>query len=167
MKKIEDFLKKQTFNIKRSKELELNRRGFIASSLSLMGILFLGSTPLLALSKAKEEESNDKELYLVKEGEIAVGDSFSFHYPDENDPALLIRITEKEYRAYNIKCTHLMCPVYWEKKTKQLTCPCHNGFFNVEDGSVIAGPPPRGLPAIELKFKKGGIYAVGITQAQH
>jgi arsenite oxidase small subunit len=37
----------------------------------------------------------------------------------------------------------------------------------VEDGSVLAGPPPRALPSIKLKFKNRKIYAVGITQAQH
>lgn len=167
MKKIEEFLRKLSFNIKRDKELELNRRGFIASSLSLMGVLFVSSTPLIALSKNREEEAHDSEVFIVNEKDIAVGQSVSFHYPDENDSAILVRISEKEYRAYNSKCTHLMCPVYWEKDTGKLTCPCHNGFFNVEDGSVLAGPPPRALPSIKLKFKGKKIYAVGITQAQH
>lgn len=167
MNKIEEFLRKITFNIRRDKELDLNRRGFIASSLSLMGVFFLSSTPLLSLAKKKEEESDELELFIANEGDLSVGDSVGFNYPDENDPALLIRISEKEYRAYNIKCTHLMCPVYWEKESSELVCPCHNGFFNVEDGSVIAGPPPRGLPAIKLKFKNNKIFAVGINQAQH
>lgn len=167
MKKIERFLRMLTFNIRRDRELDLNRRGFIASSLSLMGILFLSSTPLVVLSKKLEKESRDTEVLIAKEGDLTVGDSVTFYYPDENDPALLIRISEKEYRAYNIKCTHLMCPVYYEKEDNKLTCPCHNGFFNVEDGSVLAGPPPRALPSIKLKLKDNGIYATGITQAQH
>lgn len=132
-----------------------------------MGIFFISSTPLLAFSKNKKEESHETELFITKEGELAVGESLPFTYPDDNDPALLIRISEKEYRAYNIKCTHLMCPVYWEKDSGRLACPCHNGFFNVEDGSVLAGPPPRALPSIKLKFKNNKIYATGISQAQH
>jgi arsenite oxidase small subunit len=167
MKKIEEFLRKLSFNIRRDRELDLNRRGFIASTMSLMGVFFLSSTPLMVLSRNRKEEGNESELFLANEGDIEVGETVSFSYPEENDPALLVRISENEYRAYNIKCTHLMCPVYWEKATWQLTCPCHNGFFNVEDGSVIAGPPQRGLPSIKLKFKNKKIYAVGITQAQH
>lgn len=167
MKKIEQFLRKLTFNIRRDKELDLNRRGFVASSLSLIGVLFLSSTPLVALSKKLEKESDVKEIFITKQDQLAVGDSVTFHYPDESDPALLIRLSEKEYRAYNIKCTHLMCPVYWDKEDGRLICPCHNGFFNVEDGSVLAGPPPRPLPSIRLKFKEDGIYAAGITHAQH
>ncbi|AST93054.1 MULTISPECIES: QcrA and Rieske domain-containing protein [Sutcliffiella] len=168
MNKFEEFLRKITFNIKRGNELELNRRGFIASTLSLMGVFFLSSTPLLAVAKWKENQAEaNLEHFIVNEGDLAVGDSFTFHFPNENDPALLIRISEDEYRAYNIKCTHLMCPVYFEKETTELICPCHHGFFNVEDGSVIAGPPPRGLPIVELTFKNNGIYAVGVTQTEH
>ena len=167
MKKIEEFLRKLSFNIRRDRELDLNRRGFIASTLSLMGVFFVSATPLAVLSKNRKEEGHESELFIANEKDIAVGDSVPFSYPDENDPALLIRLSDKEYRAYNIKCTHLMCPVYWEKDTGKLTCPCHNGYFNVEDGSVLAGPPPRPLPSIKLKFKNKKIYAVGITQAQH
>lgn len=167
MRKTEEFLRKIAFNIRRDRELDLNRRGFIASSLSLIGVFFLSSTPLIALSKNRKEEAHHPEVFIANEGDIEIGDSFSFHYPDENDPALLIRLAEDEYRAYNIKCTHLMCPVYWEKEEGHLECPCHNGFFNVEDGSVIAGPPQRPLPSILLKLKDKKIYAVGISQAQH
>lgn len=167
MKKIEEFLRKLSFNIRRDRELDLNRRGFIASTLSLMGVFFVSATPLAVLSRNRKEEGNESELFITDEKDIAVGESVSFHYPEENDSAILVRISEKEYRAYNSKCTHLMCPVYWEKDTGKLTCPCHNGFFNVEDGSVLAGPPPRALPSIKLKFKNKKIYAVGITQAQH
>jgi arsenite oxidase small subunit len=167
MRKIEEFLRKLSFNIRRDRELDLNRRGFIASTLSLMGVFFVSSTPLMVLSKNRKDEADDSELFIVNEQDLAVGDSIQFAYPEENDPALLIRISDKEYRAYNIKCTHLMCPVYFEKDTEKLVCPCHHGFFNVEDGSVLAGPPPRGLPSIKLKFKDQKIYAVGITQAMH
>jgi arsenite oxidase small subunit len=167
MKKIEEFLRKLSFNIRRDRELDLNRRGFIASTLSLMGVFFVSATPLAVLSKNRKEEEHESELFIANEKDIAVGQSVSFSYPEENDSAILVRISEKEYRAYNSKCTHLMCPVYWEKDTGKLTCPCHNGFFNVEDGSVLAGPPPRALPSIKLKFKNKKIYAVGITQAQH
>ncbi|MEI5906299.1 Rieske 2Fe-2S domain-containing protein [Bacillus spongiae] len=167
MNKIEEYLRKLAFNYKREREIDLNRRGFIASTLSLMGVLFISSTPLLSLAKIREEESDELKLFIANEEDLQVGDSVSFSYPEENDPALLIKIADNEYRAYNIKCTHLMCPVYWEKESHELVCPCHNGFFNVEDGSVISGPPPRGLPSIKLAFKNKEIYAIGIEQAQH
>lgn len=167
MKKIEEFLRQLSFNIRRDRELDLNRRGFIASTLSLMGVFFVSATPLVVLSRRKDTEAHESELFIANEKDLAVGDSVLFNYPDENDPALLIKISEKEYRAYNIKCTHLTCPVYFEKDTGHLNCPCHNGFFSVEDGSVLAGPPPRPLPSIKLEFKNKKIYAVGVTQAQH
>lgn len=167
MRKIEEFLRKITFNIKRDRELDLNRRGFIASTLSLMGVFFVSSTPLIALSRNRADEADDSEVFIANQEDIKIGESFGFNYPDESDPALLIRLSEDEFRAYNIKCTHLMCPVYWEPEEGHLECPCHHGFFNVEDGSVIAGPPQRPLPSIELRFENQKIFAVGISQAQH
>lgn len=165
MKKIEEFLRTLTFNVRRDRELDLNRRGFIASTLSLMGIMFISSAPLVVMSK--RHEAPDLEMFIAGHDELAIGDSKTFGYPKESDSALLIRLAEDKYRAYNIKCTHLMCPVYWEKEDGRLVCPCHHGFFNVEDGSVIYGPPPRGLPGIELVFKSDGIYAVGVTPSVH
>ncbi|SEN94373.1 Rieske Fe-S protein [Mesobacillus persicus] len=167
MRKTEEFLRKIAFNIRRDRELDLNRRGFIASTLSLMGVFFVSSTPLIALSGNREEEAHESEVFIANTDDIKIGESFGFSYPDENDPALVIRLSENEYRAYNIKCTHLMCPVFWEPEEGHLECPCHHGFFNVDDGSVIAGPPQRALPSIDLKIKNNKIYAVGISQAQH
>ncbi len=165
MKKIEEFLRSLTFNIRRDKELDLNRRGFVASTLALMGVMFLSSTPLVVLSKRKEP--TDLEMFIANHDQLAIGDSVTFGYPTESDPAMLIRLAEEEYRAYHIKCPHLMCPVYWDKDDGRIICPCHHGFFNVEDGSVIAGPPQRGLPIIDLAFRNDGIYAVGVIQEQH
>ena len=44
----------------------------------------------------------------------------------------------------------------------RIDCPCHDGRFDPSNGRVLAGPPPRPLPKIELVERQGGIYAVGI-----
>ena len=46
---------------------------------------------------------------------------------------------------------------------RRLECPCHEGYFSVEDGHVIQGPPPRPLPRIELERSGGQLYASGVT----
>jgi Rieske Fe-S protein len=62
--------------------------------------------------------------------------------------------------AFSGKCTHLSCAVYWSKERGRLLCPCHEGVFHPETGDVLAGPPPRPLPKIELREENGTIYAV-------
>jgi arsenite oxidase small subunit len=163
MRKFDQFLQKLTFNIRREKEIDLNRRGFIGSSLGLIGIMFFSGIPLVTKAK-KEAETADKVVKIAQLDELKVKDSKPFTYVDEDEPSLLIRISKDDYRAYNIKCTHLQCPVYYDKESNEMVCPCHNGFFSVNDGSVLQGPPQRPLPSIRLEKRKDGIYAVGMEQ---
>lgn len=66
-------------------------------------------------------------------------------------------MSEDEFVAYSSACTHLMCPVHYDGGTNQFVCPCHNGFFDAKDGSVIAGPPRRSLPRYEVNLSDGKI----------
>lgn len=39
-------------------------------------------------------------------------------------------------------------------------CLCHEGLFDAATGNVLAGPPLRPLPLIQLARENGVIYAV-------
>jgi Rieske Fe-S protein len=51
-----------------------------------------------------------------------------------------------------------------EVKAGRLHCPCHAGYFRLETGEVISGPPRRRLPRIELEVRDEMIYAIGIEE---
>jgi Rieske Fe-S protein len=85
-----------------------------------------------------------------------------FHYPDENEPCLLVRLGGDRLVAYNQKCTHLSCAVIPEPAQGRLTCPCHHGAFDLAEGRAVAGPPRRPLPRITLEVRDGVIYATGV-----
>jgi len=72
-----------------------------------------------------------------------------------------MRPDEKTLLAYGQKCTHLSCAVIPEVENKRIVCPCHHGYFAMEDGRVLAGPPPRPLPKIILEVRDDKIYATG------
>ncbi|WP_236692677.1 Rieske 2Fe-2S domain-containing protein [Aneurinibacillus tyrosinisolvens] len=93
--------------------------------------------------------------------DLPKGESFVFNYPDDSQPAVLVHMKNGQLKAYNNKCTHLQCGVFWSSEEEKLVCPCHHGFFSVETGHPIAGPPQRELPLIELEVKSGTVYAVG------
>ena len=59
-------------------------------------------------------------------------------------PALLIRVSDTEWRAYSAICTHLNCTVQFQDSIRQIWCACHNGFYDL-NGKVVSGPPPRPL----------------------
>jgi len=59
-------------------------------------------------------------------------------------PALLIRVSETEWRAFSAVCTHLNCTVQYQENTHQIWCACHNGTYDL-NGKVVSGPPPAPL----------------------
>jgi len=62
-----------------------------------------------------------------------------------------VRRNEKnDFTAFAINCTHLGCPVRWEKNADLFMCPCHGGVYYA-DGTVAAGPPPRPLTKYEVR----------------
>jgi Rieske Fe-S protein len=93
---------------------------------------------------------------------LPVGSSLVFHYPTENEPCLLVRPDEKTLLAYSQKCTHLSCAVIPDIETKRFVCPCHHGYFAMNDGRVLAGPPQRPLPKITLQVRGNEVYATGV-----
>ena len=58
---------------------------------------------------------------------------------------MYVRRNEGEsFTIFAVNCTHLGCPVNWIANAGLFMCPCHGGVYYA-DGSVAAGPPPRGL----------------------
>jgi menaquinol-cytochrome c reductase iron-sulfur subunit len=61
-------------------------------------------------------------------------------------------------------CTHLGCAYAWNQTTHHFECPCHGGKFD-ENGTRIAGPPPRPLDRYEVKIVNGEIQIGRILKA--
>lgn len=93
---------------------------------------------------------------------LKVGETLPFTYPGSGDRCLLVRMAPDKLVAYSQKCTHLSCAVVPEPQHNRFHCPCHAGYFDMETGRPIAGPPRRPLPRIELEHKGGEVYAVGV-----
>jgi Rieske Fe-S protein len=90
------------------------------------------------------------------------GSGLYFNYPTRNDPAVLLRARDGEYRAYSRRCSHAGCSVDFDAPRRCLKCPCHQGTFDARMGFVMFGPPPRPLDEIVLQVRAGGhIWAVG------
>lgn len=90
------------------------------------------------------------------------GSALYFNYPTRNDPAVLLRSSDGEYRAYSRRCSHAGCSVDYEPSRKCFTCPCHQGTYDGRVGNVMYGPPRQPLDAIILQVRAGGyVWAVG------
>lgn len=87
--------------------------------------------------------------------ELGIGDSRKV--PFGRYPALVINTTEG-LRAYSAVCTHFACIVDWNPASGMIECPCHAGYYNPLDGSVISGPPPAPLKVLSTEVVEGLIY---------
>lgn len=68
----------------------------------------------------------------------------------------LRRVSENEFIAFSVNCTHLGCPVRWIPDAEIFMCPCHGGVYN-KDGSYAAGPPPHALPRYPVRITDGEV----------
>ena len=71
-----------------------------------------------------------------------------------NEPVILIRVAEGDYRAFSATCTHLSCTVTFRPDRRLLWCYCHNGIFDLS-GRNIGGPPPRPLTPYRVHVVPG------------
>ncbi len=157
-----DPLWKDEFSVHAADERYVTRRQFskflvLTSLAMLVGQLWIVVKSLFARKPAAYPEQ-----IVANKGDIAIGDVKLFTYPTAEDHCILVRTAPETYVAYSQKCTHLSCAVYYSKQSNKLECPCHNGFFAVEDGSVLAGPPQRPLPVIQLQSRGGQLVAIGV-----
>lgn len=154
---------KEDFPIPWTEDHFVTRREFTKSLVLVSCATFAANAGVAILSMRKETAGSFPELKVATLGDFPVGRSLVFHYPGPKDACLLVRIDSDRYVAYSQSCTHLGCPVYYQTSSRKLHCPCHEGFFSVEDGRVLAGPPPRPLKQISLQKRGNELWATGIT----
>ena len=98
---------------------------------------------------------------------LLTGSVLYFNYPTRNDPAVLLRSSEGEYKAYSRRCSHAGCSVEFDAPRRCLSCPCHQGAYDARMGHVMFGPPRRPLDQIVLQVRAGGqLWAVGKSFAR-
>ena len=96
--------------------------------------------------------------------ELPVGGAMTFTYPGPQDDCLLVRTSDDALVAYSQKCTHLSCAVRPRLQEGLIECPCHKGYFDLQSGRPVAGPPRRPLSVVKLDVRSGNIYATGIQE---
>lgn len=97
--------------------------------------------------------------------DVPIGGTRAFVLPHSGTPYILIHLENGEWRAFEQKCTHLSCAVFYKPGSGKIECPCHNGWFDARTGQVIQGPPPRPLPQLAVVIRNEDIF-VGELQPQ-
>jgi cytochrome b6-f complex iron-sulfur subunit len=118
--------------------------GFTASALSFLypAIKFMNPPPV------PEASTNEVSAGKVQSLKPNSGKIVKFG----SRPALLVRVSETEWRAFSAICTHLNCTVQFQDSTRQIWCACHNGYYDL-NGKVVSGPPPRPLEEFSVHIR--------------
>jgi Rieske Fe-S protein len=152
---------KQDFPIQQGADNYVTRREFTKFLVLISGATAVGNG-YFVLRRGAAQPENQPTQEIAKVDDVAPGSVRLFRYPTEDEPAMLIRLKSGEFVAYKQRCTHLSCPVTFAAERNQIECPCHHGAFDAKTGAVLAGPPPRPLPRIDLAIADGRIYAKGV-----
>ena len=136
----------------------ITRKDFLKLTKNVLSALGLGAilTPIVAyFYPAELEEMPSEPVPAGNVEEIPLWEAKTLRFG--RYPAIVVN-TETGLKAYSAVCTHFACITKWDPELKQLVCPCHEGYFDPENGEVIAGPPPAPLEALEVEVKDDVIY---------
>jgi Rieske Fe-S protein len=149
------------FPYDREEEAQVTRREFCNFLGITSAALFVGATGFAgkAVLEARRVESFTPAKIEGAEA-LAPGSSLNFRYPTDKDTAILVRSIDGAYHAFGQKCTHLSCPVYFDRSQQRLECPCHEGAFDAQTGDVLHGPPPRPLDTVRLEVRGNEVWAI-------
>jgi arsenite oxidase small subunit len=158
----QDPLWSEEFPVRSGEERLVTRRQF-AKFLTLTSLgMLAGNVWILVRNLLKAPAPSHVAYRIAAASEVPPGSVRLFAYPGPNDPCILVRTAADQIYAYSQKCTHLSCAVYFDAALGSIECPCHNGRFALEDGRVVAGPPPRPLPRILVERQGEDLVAVGV-----
>ncbi len=151
------------FPYDREEEAQVTRREFCNFLGLTSAALFIGAAGFAGQAAIDARLTETLAAARIEGAEaLSRGTSLNFRYPTEKDSAILVRSLDGSYHAFGQKCTHLSCPVYFDRDHQRLECPCHEGAFNAQTGDVLHGPPPRPLDVVKLEVRGNGeVWAIG------
>lgn len=143
-------------------EPKLTRRGFLHlfnRFLAVTGVAALIGPVVAYFWPASLEEVPTEPIPVGIDGSLPQGEAMTVRFG--RYPAIILNTAERGLVAYSAVCTHFACLVKWNPDSGMIECPCHAGYFDPLDGSVISGPPPEPLAEIRLYVEDGTVFIGG------
>lgn len=146
------------FPIERVEAEHVSRREFTKFLCLVSGGMAVGSGWVAVKDRLFPPHRIEGEAFVCKTTEVPPGGTFPFTVSGSKTPFILIHLNDGSWRAFEQKCTHLACSVFYQPAADKIQCPCHNGWFDARTGTVLQGPPPRPLKRLEVVVKGEDIY---------
>ena len=129
--------------------------GSSSSSSSAAGATTTGGAAPSAPSSAPSAASggNSASGALATTSEIPVGSGKIF----TSEKVVVTQPEAGEFKCFSAICTHMGCLVS-TISNGTIDCPCHGSQYSITNGSVVAGPAPKPLPAEAFKVSGTSIF---------
>jgi Rieske Fe-S protein len=146
------------FPHERVEATHVSRREFAKFLCLVSGGLAAGTAFVAVKDKLLPPKRIIGEHLVCRQSEVPLGGTRAFVVPGSETPYILVHLESDEWRAYEQKCTHLSCAVFYLPNSGKIECPCHNGWFDARTGAVLQGPPPRPLPQLTVIVRGDDIF---------
>src|SRR5262245_40868429 len=146
------------FPIERVEAEHVSRREFAKCLCLISGGMAVGSGWVAVKDRLFPPHRIQGEALVCKVSDVPPGGTHPFTVSGSTIPFILIHLNDGSWRAYEQKCTHLSCSVFYQPAADKIQCPCHNGWFDARTGHVLQGPPPRPLRRLNVVVKEGEIF---------
>lgn len=142
------------FPIAQQEEFRVNRRGF---AIACCAAATAGAVGLGAVAASDQQPEWQEFAAGTTEGFEPSSDRIVVH-PESGEHILIVRLASGEYRAYDQRCSHLLCPVHYDAEKEKIFCPCHHGLFDPQNGAPAGGPPRKPLPQFGVEVRDGALF---------
>jgi Rieske Fe-S protein len=157
---------RRDFPIDWARDEYVSRRELVKFMVLTSAALVAGQAWIVLKSAFRKSPAPSVGAPIARVDDVAIGGAKTFTYPPGSTPRLLVRTGATTFVAYDQQCTHLLCPVVPAVAVGRLHCPCHNGWFDLETGRPVAGPPQRALTRVRLDIREGTVYATGVEESK-
>ena len=156
---------RRDFPIDWAQDEYVSRRELVKFIVLTSAAMVVGQFWIVLKSTFSRAASAPLDAQIARVDELPIGGAKTFTYPEGSTPRLLVRTGTTTFVAYDQQCTHLLCPVVPAVELGRLHCPCHNGWFDLETGRPLAGPPQRPLARILVVVRGSSVYATGVEES--
>jgi cytochrome b6-f complex iron-sulfur subunit len=136
-----------------------SRRGFLTwLSRAFLGLWGLGVAGAIGAYLRPPERGERVAGRMVRVGlleDLKVGEALLVRHGVS--PFYVVRLDAERVVALSAVCTHVRCILGFDRERRALTCPCHDGRFDLA-GQVLSGPPPRPLASYSVSVRAGEVF---------